>query len=103
MTTAEARAGVELLTEENGRVVRGPTFPADLGVAATRYVDDDPRGHYEFARSFKFFQRDRHGRPLPHTLVQFYVPDRLCENGQPTPRAVELVSERMGWGCHDGR
>jgi hypothetical protein len=98
MTTAEARIGVELLTEKNGHAVRGPTFPADLGAAATGYVDEDAGRHYEFARSFKFFQRDRYGRPLPHTLVQFYVPDRLCENGVPTRRAVELVSERMGWG-----
>jgi hypothetical protein len=90
---------IELLSEDDdGNAVPGPIYPANLGVAKYWSGESDEPGHgVRLAYLHKFFKYDRHGQPMAETLVRFYVPDYLCDGASPSPRALRLVAQRMGW------
>lgn len=97
MPPTSPNESIELLTtDDDGNVVEGPKFSADLG--AIQYLDHGGE-QTGLAYPHKFFKRGEHGTPLPETLVTFLVPDYLCDGSSPSRRALELVAERMGWSA----
>ena len=94
------RDSVELLTvdPETEHLVPGPKYPRDLGTA--RYLDSDSDSDYppvRLAYRHRFFRYDEHGQPDPDSVVEFYVPDWLCDGASPSRRCLALVEQRMGW------
>jgi hypothetical protein len=87
---------VELLTveSEHGRATEGPKFPEDRG-AAIVWLDD--YGEQRTAYRHTFFRRDRDGRAIPETAVDFYVRDYMLDRGFPNLTAIRAAEERMGW------
>lgn len=97
---------------ETDRAIQGPTFPAhclevryiepyrpkaiDYGNAPIPlpYTPDIPVG---IARRLTFFKLDRNGKRVQGTERQYFVPERYVVAGEPTQRALRLVSEREGW------
>jgi hypothetical protein len=91
---------IEFLTVVDGQAIEGPKYPRDLGpvVYLDEEIADDTLADARFvAYPHKFYRRDRFGRPLPETLVEFLVPAELLVDGFPSDRALRAVAERMGW------
>jgi len=82
-----------LVTDDAGHAIEGPKYPADRGPVFYRSGTARP----PLAYPHRFFRYDSKGRPMRDTLVRFLVPDHLCDGPSPSPRACELVAERMGW------
>jgi hypothetical protein len=87
---------IELLsTDENGRAIEGPMYPADRAPAIVWPCEEND-DHRHLAYAHTFFRRDEHGEPMPGTVVRFFVPDYLTHEGLPTRLACELVEQWSG-------
>lgn len=93
-----ADGSAELLTtDDDGRAAAGPRYPGTHAVVVYEVDAESTLDDQRLAYLHTFYKRDKGGQPVPGTWVNFFVPDHLRDGASPSPHALRLVAERMGW------